>query len=363
MLLALGCFLMTTALVSAQARPETSKSSGDFRLSNLYDYEVLNPSNKVVGAIADFVVTPQGHIKYIFLSPTTWWGSPDRLYVIPWTSLTPHRDREALVLNLSQDQLQKAPSFARNNAPNVANANWDATYQQYYGQQMAQEQQGQQRRGQQAMQPVAVRGQRPGQEPLIDTDVLFNFGEARLTSEGRDTLDQLATQLKNTDFGTIHLIGHADRTGSDEANFMLARRRATRVAAYLAEQGVDPTRIRILSLGEEVPMTTAQGTERPAQERRVDIIVDRPEMASTAAVRRTGTSTQLSGTVLDVNKDNGTVTVNTDYGDRIELQANNALLNRLAEGDRVEVGLRKLNSMPPQSRSGQPGGTSAPQSR
>jgi len=56
--LALGCFLMTTALVGAQARQETPKASGAFRINTLHDYEVLNPSNKVVGTIADFVVTP-----------------------------------------------------------------------------------------------------------------------------------------------------------------------------------------------------------------------------------------------------------------------------------------------------------------
>jgi hypothetical protein len=64
---------------------------------------------------------------------------------------------------------------------------------------------------------------------------------------------------------------------------------------------------------------------------------------------------------VGVDKDNGTVTVNTDNGNKIELQANNALLNRLAEGDRVEVGLRKLHATSQQSRSGQPGGTSEQQ--
>jgi hypothetical protein len=56
-------------------------------------------------------------MKYIFLSPASWWGSQDRLYVIPWNSLTPQRDQEALSLNFPQERLQQAPSFARNNIP------------------------------------------------------------------------------------------------------------------------------------------------------------------------------------------------------------------------------------------------------
>jgi hypothetical protein len=67
--------------------------------------------------------------------------------------------------------------------------------------------------------------------------------------------------------------------------------------------------------------------------------------------------------VLDVDKDHGIVTVNTEYGDRIELQANDALLNRLMEGSSVEVRLRKIGPTPQQSRSGQSGDTSEQQAR
>jgi peptidoglycan-associated lipoprotein len=298
---------------------------------------------------------------------------------MPWASLTPHRDQEALVPNLPQERLQQAPSFARNNWPTMASANWDAPYQQYYSQQMAQGQQGQQRLEQQTRQLQAARGQRQDQGTSIETEVLFDFGEARLDQEARDGLDNLVAQLRNTDFGTIHLTGHADRIGSDAANFTLARRRATRVAAYLAEQGIDPAKIRILSLGEEVPMTTGQETGRLAQERRVDIAVQQPRMASASPMERSSTrqessrqasnrqgtraGARLSAKVLDVDKDNGTITVNTEYGDRIELQASDALLNRLTEGDRIEVGLRKVNTTQQQSRSGQSGDTPEQQAR
>jgi hypothetical protein len=53
MSLVLGCFLVTTALAGTQARQETHKTSGAFRVNTLYNYGVLNPSNKVVRTIAD----------------------------------------------------------------------------------------------------------------------------------------------------------------------------------------------------------------------------------------------------------------------------------------------------------------------
>ncbi|MGE3539653.1 MAG: OmpA family protein [Candidatus Tectimicrobiota bacterium] len=369
----LGCLLVASSLALAQAREGAHKTSGAFQAGNLYDYEVHNQRNEVVGTIADFAVSPQGRIQYIFLAPSSW-GKADRLYVIPWSSLTPQHDQQVFMLNLSQERLKNAPSFARNNWPNVASANWDAPYRQYYGQQMAQEQEGQQRR-QGTEQQNTGRTQRQGGEGMMDTAVLFGFGESRLTQQSRTTLDQLVQQLKNKGFETIHLTGHADRIGSDEANFALARRRASQVAAYLAEQGIDPTKIRVLSLGEEVQ--AAEG--RFADERRVEIVVRPSETASAAGKERTATqqtgkqtagqqgtdgTALLSATVREIDTDNGTITVTTEHGDRVEIQASKALLDRFTEGESVEVRLRKADAASQQwSRAGQTENTSGQQER
>lgn len=371
--LALGYLLVTTLPLHVQAREGAQGASGAFRVNNLYDYEVINQNNETVGTIADFVVSPQGYIKYVLLTPASSWGSTDRLYAVPWTSLAPHRDKGALLLDMNQERLRNAPSFARNDWPSLANAKWEAAIQRYYGQQPME---------QQAMRRMAGRAQHQGPGAMSEAAVWFDFGEARLGPDARAKLDQLVAQLKNTDFAAIHLTGHADRIGPDEANFELARRRATRVAAYLAQQGIEPTKIRLLSLGEEVSTAAGQEGRRLARERRVDIAVLPTRMTSATRMegsnpgRQENASTRqpagrpgsrasalLSATVLEVDRENGTITVTTEYGDSVELQANNALLGRLMEGDSVEVRLRKLEPMPQRSRAGQPEDTSEQQAR
>lgn len=364
-----GALLVTTSLALAQGaqppRMEGAKgTAGAFTMNNLQDYEVVNQRNETIGTIADFVMSPQGRVRYIALSPASWWGSTEQVYFVPWSALTPHREAGRLVLNMSQEHLQSAPHFNRNNWPNLASADWDANLQRYYGQQMAQQgqQQGQQRmmsqpRGQQDGQQAM---QRSGDETLMHTSVLFRFGDTQLDNEARSTLDRLATQLRNSNYESIHLTGLAGPIGSEATNFETARRRTARVAAYLVQQGVEPYKIRTLALGEETAQATGREAEL-AQERRVDIAVLGPKMASGSERQPQGLQqgqmrqgqiqqgqqglaggARIAGTVQDIDTGSRTLTMQTDYGDSVELSASEALLQNLQAGDRIEVRLNKV---------------------
>jgi outer membrane protein OmpA-like peptidoglycan-associated protein len=368
-----GLLVSTTsfALAQQQRMESSGRAVGAFRVSGLSDYEVMNQHNETIGNITDYVITPQGRIQYVVIAPASWWGAADRRYLIPWSAFTPNREMGAMYLNISQERLQNAPSFSRNNWPNLASANWDNVLQRYYGQQTAL--QGQQS-GQQPMPSSAARGQRSGADTIMNTAVRFDFGEARLNNEGRATLDHLVSQLHSSDFGAIHLTGHADQTGSDAVNFELARRRAARVASYLVEQGIEPHKIRVLSLGSEMAATAGQEGVA-AQDRRVDIAVLRPDMAGAAGTQEhkmQGARMQqqadrpggrLAATVQSIDMNNGTITVQTEYGDSVELQAREGLLQSIQAGDRVEVRLRKVEGSSQQQRSGQTEPTQEQQAR
>jgi len=363
--LALVCMLgfllvVTSVALARQQQQQEMKNprhqSEAFKTSTLVDYDVVNQRNETVGVVEDFVMTPQGHIQYVVISPASWWGAADRLYLIPWTTLTPNRGTGTLLLNMSQERLQNAPSFTRNNWPNLTTANWDAAFQRYYSrQEPPQSQQADQqasRRAPRTDQPPVQFSTTPPQRSSADVitqaAVLFDFAESRLNAEARTTLDRLVSRLRTTDFAAVHLTGHADSTGSSAANFALARQRAMRVAAYLVQQGVEPSRITVLSLGEGAAAPTGQEAQAMPQNRRVDIAVLRPGAASARQGTRPGSD--VSATVQDINRDNGTVTVQTDHGDTVELRAREGQLRGLQAGDRVEVRLRKLDGTMQQSR-------------
>ena len=102
--------------------------------------------------------------------------------------------------------------------------------------------------------------------------VNFKFDSYTLTPEAKESLDQLAAQIKDRENFILEIEGFADATGSDSYNNQLTQRRADAVRRYLAEQHTIPLfRMHILGFGEV--RAVADNTTRTgrAQNRRVEI--------------------------------------------------------------------------------------------
>jgi OOP family OmpA-OmpF porin len=89
----------------------------------------------------------------------------------------------------------------------------------------------------------------------LSTDVLFPFNKAELLPGGQQKLDELAKSAQGTNVDKVVLIGHADRIGSEEYNQELSEQRAKAVADYLAQKGVDSSRLQVEGRGKTEPMT------------------------------------------------------------------------------------------------------------
>ena len=59
------------------------------------------------------------------------------------------------------------------------------------------------------------------------------------------------TYLRTNPTATIDIIGHADEIGSSEFNQKLALNRAEAVKAILVKAKIDPTRLNVISKGED----------------------------------------------------------------------------------------------------------------
>jgi OOP family OmpA-OmpF porin len=115
----------------------------------------------------------------------------------------------------------------------------------------------------------------------LSSDVLFEFDKAELRAEGRQKLDEISDRLKGANVQQILAVGHADRIGSDQYNKKLSAERAEAVKQYLAQKGVEPTKVRSEGRGEEQSVTAGQCKGMTGQklisclqpDRRVDIEV------------------------------------------------------------------------------------------
>src|SRR5918999_780579 len=103
------------------------------------------------------------------------------------------------------------------------------------------------------MEQLASRQVDPAEPPadgrlLVETT--FAAGTTALTPAARQSIDAFIRQVPGGQERQLVVVGHTDRTGSEDANYRLGQRRATAVAQYLLdEHGLDPPRVLVASAG------------------------------------------------------------------------------------------------------------------
>lgn len=115
------------------------------------------------------------------------------------------------------------------------------------------------------------------EEEIFNTqikDVFFEFDRADILPEAREILKMNAEILaKRIPKAQILIEGHCDERGSEEYNLALGDRRAYSVKEFLMEHGVDGSRIRTISYGNERPFDPAHTEEAYAKNRRAHFVL------------------------------------------------------------------------------------------
>ncbi len=118
--------------------------------------------------------------------------------------------------------------------------------------------------------PVAV-----SESVALSAGALFDVNSDQLKDAGKQELSALATHIKALqEIQSIKIIGHTDSTGAASYNQVLSQRRANAVKNYLLDQGISPTVMSTLGMGEERPVASNATREGRAQNRRVEIKIE-----------------------------------------------------------------------------------------
>lgn len=110
-------------------------------------------------------------------------------------------------------------------------------------------------------------------------DVLFDFDQATIRPAAEPTLIEIASVIKSVSAGRASVIGHTDSKGVAAYNEDLSLRRASAVAKWLENHGVDKKQLTIKGLGDTQPVQPnklANGADNPqgrAQNRRVEFVL------------------------------------------------------------------------------------------
>jgi outer membrane protein OmpA-like peptidoglycan-associated protein len=99
----------------------------------------------------------------------------------------------------------------------------------------------------------------------------FKVGSAELPELLKKQLDVFAEVLRSKKGGSreIRVVGHADASGTPEANQQLSVKRAEAVKEYLVHKGADPGMLLVVGLGSQDLANPANPTA--AENRRVEI--------------------------------------------------------------------------------------------
>ena len=105
--------------------------------------------------------------------------------------------------------------------------------------------------------------------------VLFAFDSAKVQDSAKSVLDQQAAWFKVHTAATATVEGHCDSRGSAEYNLALGEKRAHAASDYLKHQGVDNSRLKIVSYGKnKQPVADATTEEQHAQNRAAITVVN-----------------------------------------------------------------------------------------
>ncbi|NPA65441.1 MAG: OmpA family protein [Epsilonproteobacteria bacterium] len=102
--------------------------------------------------------------------------------------------------------------------------------------------------------------------------IYFAFDKYDITPEMQARIDA-AAELGKQDFAkslSVKLEGNCDEWGSDEYNFALGLKRAEAVKKALVNDGIEESRISMVSYGESNPVCTEHTRECWAKNRRVE---------------------------------------------------------------------------------------------
>lgn len=96
--------------------------------------KVVNSQGETLGEITHIMLDVRaGTIAYAVLAFGGFLGMGDKLFAVPWHALALDVDDKWFVLNVDKERLGKAPGFDKDHWPAMANPEWAAQVEAYYG--------------------------------------------------------------------------------------------------------------------------------------------------------------------------------------------------------------------------------------
>jgi peptidoglycan-associated lipoprotein len=104
-------------------------------------------------------------------------------------------------------------------------------------------------------------------------DAFYSFDESTLSSDAQAALTASSNWLKKNSQYNLLIEGHCDERGTEQYNLALGDRRANSAKEYIVALGVDASRLRTVSYGEERPFNQGHDEAAWAKNRRAHLVI------------------------------------------------------------------------------------------
>jgi outer membrane protein OmpA-like peptidoglycan-associated protein len=114
----------------------------------------------------------------------------------------------------------------------------------------------------------------------LEGDVLFDTGKAQLRPEAQAALEKVAIVLAQFPGASVEINGHTDSQGGEEMNLNLSEKRAVAVSEFLKKRAeLAGLNFTTNGFGEGKPIAPNDTPEGRQQNRRVEVVVEKPKAA------------------------------------------------------------------------------------
>jgi hypothetical protein len=96
--------------------------------------DVKNLQHENLGEIEEIVLDKtKGIVRYVVLSFGGFLGLGDKYFALPWNAIHYDENEECFILNIDKERLKNAPSFDKNNWPDMSDRQFAEKIYTYYG--------------------------------------------------------------------------------------------------------------------------------------------------------------------------------------------------------------------------------------
>ena len=106
---------------------------------------------------------------------------------------------------------------------------------------------------------------------VMDENILFSTNSAKLVTNSIKSLKSVIKLLKENPAQKLVIDGYTDNTGTNEANMIVAAKRAMAVKNFLIKNGIDADRITTNAYGKVTPVASNSTATGRAKNRRVEL--------------------------------------------------------------------------------------------